>query len=79
MLDSVSEANLTAIDWAIIGGESGPSAREMRDEWVAEIYDACQKSGTAFFFKQWGDVNKKKTGRVWQGKTWDEYPVKLPC
>ncbi len=74
LLASVSKANLTAIDWAIIGGESGPSARNMDDEWIAEIEALCRKTGTAFFFKQWGGVNKKKTGRKWRGKTWDEYP-----
>ncbi len=75
LLDSVSEANLKNIDWAIVGGESGPGARAMQEEWVDEIEHECRKYGTAFFFKQWGGVNKKKTGREWRGKVWNEYPT----
>ena len=75
LLDTVSKANLSKIDWAIIGGESGPGARPMKEEWVNEIEKLCRMHRTAFFFKQWGGVNKKKTGREWQGQTWDEYPL----
>ncbi|MCH9845045.1 MAG: phage Gp37/Gp68 family protein, partial [Alphaproteobacteria bacterium] len=81
LLESVADVNLTDICWAIVGGESGHGARMMHQEWVDEIYRACQKSGTAFFFKQWGAFNaegikvgKKQAGRIWRGKTWDEMP-----
>lgn len=75
LLGSVRDASLHSIDWAIVGGESGPKARSMRADWVQEIYDACRHSGTAFFFKQWGGVNKKRTGRRFAGRTWDEFPA----
>lgn len=77
LLGSVAGADLSEIDWAIIGGESGPGARPMDVAWVDEIKAACDKVGTAFFFKQWGGVNKKKSGRVYQGKVWDELPRRL--
>ncbi len=66
--------NLKGIDWAIVGGESGPGARPMEEAWVLDIQKQCQKAGTAFFFKQWGGVNKKRAGRLLQGRTWDEMP-----
>lgn len=66
--------NLKGIDWAIVGGESGPGARPMEESWVLDIQKQCQKAGVAFFFKQWGGVNKKKTGRLLLGRTWDEMP-----
>jgi len=68
--------DLTDIDWAIVGGESGPRARPMNPAWVHRLHDVCRKSGTAFFFKQWGGTNKKRAGRELDGQTWDEYPVK---
>jgi protein gp37 len=74
LLASVGEVNLESIDWAIVGGESGPRARPMQIAWVDEIKRQCRKSGTAFFFKQWGGTNKKASGRVFRGRTWDEYP-----
>lgn len=76
LLSSVAGAELDQIDWAIVGGESGPRARPMQPIWVEEIRAACRRSGTAFFFKQWGGVNKAKTGRELNGQTWDEYPEK---
>jgi protein gp37 len=76
LLGSVQEADLAEIDWAIVGGESGPRARPMETFWVQEIHAACQKSGTAFFFKQWGGRNKKKSGREFYGQTWDDFPTK---
>ena len=76
LIGSVVGADLKDIDWAIVGGESGPSARPMDIDWVEQIRSICEKSGTAFFFKQWGGVNKKKTGRELNGRTWDEYPEK---
>jgi protein gp37 len=75
LLGSVAAADLSNIDWAIVGGESGPKARPMDAVWVEEIQDACQDAGTAFFFKQWGGKNKAKTGRTLHGRTWDEFPA----
>lgn len=75
LLGSVAEADLTAVQWAIVGGESGPRARTMKREWVSEIRNACREAGTAFFFKQWGGINKARTGRRLDGRTWDEFPA----
>lgn len=75
LLGSLKDISLEQIDWVIVGGESGPKAREMKKEWVLEIKVLCEKYGVAFFFKQWGGVNKKKSGRLLDGKTYDEYPV----
>jgi protein gp37 len=58
----------------IVGGESGPGARAMRPEWVRDIRDQCRHAQVPFFFKQWGGVFKKKTGRQLDGRTWDEMP-----
>ena len=74
LIGSVAEAELRHINWAIVGGESGPRARPMDKAWVDEIKDLCDSSGTAFFFKQWGGRNKKATGRTYRGRTWDELP-----
>jgi protein gp37 len=74
LIGSVAEGDLTGIHWAIVGGESGPRAREMKPEWVDEIEALCRSSGTAFFFKQWGGKNKKAAGRILNGKTYDEMP-----
>ncbi len=67
--------NLAGIDWVIAGGESGPAARAVRKEWVETVRDQCIGSGVSFFFKQWGGVNKKKAGRLLDGRTWNQYPV----
>jgi protein gp37 len=75
LIGSVSRANLDNIHWAIVGGESGPRARPMDEEWVDEIRRNCLTAGTAFFFKQWGGKNKKAAGRTYLGKTWDELPL----
>jgi protein gp37 len=74
LLGSVARANLKGIHWAIVGGESGPRSRPMREEWVDEIEAACRKARTAFFFKQWGGVRKKSAGRHYRGRTFDEMP-----
>lgn len=74
LLSSVKSANLNRIHWAIVGGESGPRARPMKEEWVHEIESMCRISGVAFFFKQWGGKNKKEAGRIFKGKTFDEMP-----
>lgn len=76
LLGPVGKTNLRGIHWAIVGGESGPSARPMEASWVSAIQDSCDKYGTAFFFKQWGGTNKKKSGRLLNGRTWDAYPVR---
>jgi protein gp37 len=78
LIGSVSQGDLTGIHWAIVGGESGPRAREMKPEWVDEIEAMCRRSGTAFFFKQWGGKNKKAAGRILNGKTYDEMPELRP-
>jgi protein gp37 len=75
LLGSVAGADLTCIQWAIVGGESGPRARQMRPEWVSEIELSCRRYKTAFFFKQWGGKNKKATGRMLDGRTYDEMPL----
>ena len=75
LLGSVSAANLRGIAWAIVGGESGPGARPMHRHWVEEIRTACTRSGTAFFFKQWGGVRKGQAGRELDGRTFDDVPV----
>lgn len=67
--------DLTCIDWVIVGGESGTGARKIKPCWVRSIRDQCGKTGTAFFFKQWGGVQKKKNGRMLDGRTWDEFPA----
>jgi protein gp37 len=74
LIGSVANADLTDIHWAIVGGESGPRARFMDPEWVDEIEALCRYYGTAFFFKQWGGTNKKATGRMIRGRTFDEMP-----
>jgi protein gp37 len=67
--------DLRTIDWVIVGGESGPGARPMKEEWVLEIKQDCEKFNTPFFFKQWGGVRKKLFGRVLLGNTWDAMPI----
>jgi protein gp37 len=75
LLGPVRKLNLKGIDWAIVGGESGPSARPVDPAWVADLRDQCLKARIPFFFKQWGGVQKKKTGRTLEGRTWDEMPT----
>jgi protein gp37 len=75
LLGSVATADLRGINWAIVGGESGPRARPMLRQWVDEIETACRESDTAFFFKQWGGVRKKASGRMYRDQTFDEMPV----
>lgn len=77
LLGSVATADLTGINWAIVGGESGPRARLMDPQWVAEIETMCRRSGTAFFFKQWGGKNKKAAGRLLNGRSYDEMPLRI--
>ena len=74
LLGPVSNADLTGIHWAIVGGESGPRSRPMWKQWVDEIEAACREFGTAFFFKQWGGVRRKANGRTYREQTFDEMP-----
>jgi protein gp37 len=74
LLGPLPQLNLDGIDWVIVGGESGPGARPVQESWIVEIRDQCLQARAAFFFKQWGGRNKKKTGRLLEGRTWDEMP-----
>ena len=74
LLGSVRDIDIEEISWVIVGGESGPNARPMKREWAIEVRDLCKREGVPFFFKQWGGVFKKKTGRTLDGRTWDEMP-----
>ncbi|HQU36392.1 MAG TPA: phage Gp37/Gp68 family protein [Anaerolineales bacterium] len=75
LIGPISKMNLKGINWVIVGGESGPGARPLEREWVVNIRDQCLKAKVPFFFKQWGGVQKKKTGRLLDGRTWDQMPV----
>lgn len=74
LVGSVGKIDLSDIHWAIIGGESGPRARAMEKNWVEELRIQCEHQHVAFFFKQWGGTNKKSAGRLYQGRTWDDFP-----
>jgi protein gp37 len=75
LLGPLGEIPLAGIDWAIVGGESGPKARPMQYEWVTDIRDQCNSQSVKFFFKQWGGTRKSLTGRMLDGRTWDEMPT----
>jgi protein gp37 len=75
LLGPVGMIDLAGIDWVIVGGESGPGARAMERSWVVEIRRQCRAARVPFFFKQWGGVNKKRAGRVLDGRTYDELPT----
>lgn len=75
LLGAIPRVSLAGIDWVIVGGESGPQARPMDAEWVKAIRDQCLAASVPFFFKQWGGRNKKKAGRLLDGRTWDAMPV----
>jgi protein gp37 len=74
LLGPVGKIDLAGIDWAIVGGESGPRARPMEEEWAIEIRDQCLAAKVAFFFKQWGGIRPKSGGRRLQKKEWSQYP-----
>jgi len=74
LIGSVAGGNLRGIQWAIVGGESGPNARPMDPKWIDEIFDQCTDADAAFFFKQWGGKQKKATGRTYRGRLWDDLP-----
>ncbi|MCI1696777.1 DUF5131 family protein [Aneurinibacillus aneurinilyticus] len=75
LIGPLEKLNLTDIHWVIAGGESGPGARPMEADWVRSIRNQCQQQQVAFFFKQWGGVQKHRTGRILDNKTYDEYPT----
>lgn len=77
LLGPMPNLDLSGIDWVIVGGESGPGARLMKPEWVSDIQKQCLEAAVPFFFKQWGGINKKKTGRILHGRTYDEMPLAL--
>jgi protein gp37 len=74
LLGPLPDLDLNGIHWVIAGGESGPRARPMDGDWVRDIRDQCQIADVPFFFKQWGGRNKKRAGRILDGRTWDEMP-----
>jgi len=75
LLGPLPHLDLQGINWVIVGGESGPGARPLREEWVLEVRDQCQIAHVPFFFKQWGGVRKKRAGRLLEGRTWDAMPA----
>lgn len=75
LLGPLGTLDLSGIHWVIVGGESGPGARPMETKWVREIRKQCLAQGVPFFFKQWGGVQKKRNGRVLDGRTWNELPT----
>lgn len=78
LLEDLGKVDLRAIDWVIVGGESGPAARPMLPAWVRNMQAQCKAQGVAFFFKQWGGVRKTRTGRELDGRTYNEYPEIVP-
>jgi protein gp37 len=80
LLGPINKLDLKNINWVIVGGESGPGARPMKEEWVIKLKDECINAGVPFFFKQWGGFRKKRAGRALQGKTWSQMPsLKKAC
>jgi protein gp37 len=76
LLGPLPNMDLSCIDWVIVGGESGPGARAMDEKWVLDIQKQCREAGVPFFFKQWGGVNKKKSGRLLNERVYTEMPEK---
>ena len=75
LLGPIKNVNLADINWVIVGGESGPHARPLDKSWVISLRDQCVEQNIPFFFKQWGGINKKKAGRILEGRIWDEMPL----
>jgi protein gp37 len=75
LIGPIQNMNLENINWVIVGGESGKKARPIKEWWVWDIKQQCQEAEVSFFFKQWGGTNKKKTGRLLGGSTYDEMPL----
>lgn len=78
LLSALPDLNLKNIDWVIVGGESGRTPRPMKEEWVVDIKHQCEKADVAFYFKQWGGTNKKKSGRLLEGERFDAMPHLYP-
>ena len=77
LLGPIPDIDLKGINWVIVGGESGPRARPMKPQWPIDIRDQCLVADVSFFFKQWGGVNRGKNGRLLDGRTWDQMPIRL--
>jgi len=77
LLEDLGKLNMNGLDWVIVGGESGPGARSMKREWVLSVRDQCHRTKVPFFFKQWGGVRKSTSGRKLDGRTYDEFPVRV--
>lgn len=77
LLGPVGVVDLSGIDWVIVGGESGPRARPVREEWITQIQRQSRSAGVAFFFKQWGGIRPKSGGRLLRGREWNEYPASV--
>jgi len=77
MISAIPNMNLLGIDWVIVGGESGPKSRPLREDWVIDVKNQCEKSGIPFFFKQWGGKNKKAAGKLLQGKIYCQIPASV--
>lgn len=77
LISRIDDVDLAKVHWAIVGGESGPRARPIEEEWVDRLHEICRRDDVAFFFKQWGGRNKKASGRELHGRTYDEYPLEL--
>ena len=75
LLSDIGDISLCGIDWAIVGGESGWGARPIQEDWILNIKKQCEEQKVIFYFKQWGGTNKKKSGRILLGRTWDEMPA----
>lgn len=74
LLSSLPYLNLEGIDWVIVGGESGRTPRPIKEEWVIDLKEQCQAVKVAFYFKQWGGTNKKKAGKILEGKVYNQMP-----
>ena len=79
LLGPLPGIGLEDVDWVIVGGESGPGARPMAEAWALDLRDQCCQAGVPFFFKQWGGTNKKKAGRILNGRTCDQVPERTCC
>jgi protein gp37 len=77
LLEDLGHLDLSKISWAIVGGESGPHARPMSAEWVISLRNQCRSQKVPFFFKQWGGTRKHKTGRLLEGRTYNEFPERI--
>lgn len=77
LLSSLPNMNLLGIDWVIVGGESGRTPRPIKEEWVIDIKEQCQTAKVAFYFKQWGGTNKKKAGKILEGKVYNQMPESI--